>query len=71
MRGSQAHRTGATSTRHAGRLTTNRAIGNLIPFEALQEGQRVEFTLVVTPQGPRARRVSGMEAVLAPRGENS
>jgi cold shock protein len=29
-----------------------------MPFQALQEGQAVEFTVEETPQGPKARRVS-------------
>jgi CspA family cold shock protein len=33
-----------------------------IPFEALQQGQAVEFTLVATRQGPRARYVCVMKA---------
>jgi cold shock protein len=41
-----------------------------IPFEALREGQMVEFTLVVTPQGSRAWRLSVMEAHSAPQGEH-
>jgi CspA family cold shock protein len=28
-----------------------------VPFQALQEGQAVEFTVEETPQGPKARRV--------------
>lgn len=41
-----------------------------IPFEVLREGQMVEFTLVATRQGPRARRVSIMEAHSAPQGDH-
>jgi CspA family cold shock protein len=29
----------------------------LVPFQALQEGQAVEFMVEETPQGPKARRV--------------
>lgn len=32
-----------------------------IPFETLQVGQAVEFSLVATPQGPRARSVRVIE----------
>ena len=28
-----------------------------VPFQTLQEGQAVEFTVEETPQGPKARRV--------------
>ena len=28
-----------------------------VPFQALQEGQAVEFSVEETPQGPKARRV--------------
>jgi cold shock protein len=28
-----------------------------VPFQALQEGQAVEFAVEETPQGPKARRV--------------
>lgn len=41
-----------------------------VPFEVLQEGQMVEFTLVATRQGPRARHVCVMEAHSAPQGNN-
>jgi cold shock protein len=30
-----------------------------VPFQALEEGQAVEFTVEETPQGPKARRVRG------------
>lgn len=32
-----------------------------IPFETLQVGQAVEYTLMATPQGPKARRVRVIE----------
>jgi cold shock CspA family protein len=38
-----------------------------VPFEALRQGQAVEFTYVATRQGPRARHVCVMEAHAAPR----
>jgi len=41
-----------------------------VPFETLREGQAVEFTLVATRQGPRARHVCVMGAHAAPRGDN-
>jgi CspA family cold shock protein len=41
-----------------------------VPFEALREGQAVEFTLVATRQGPRARHVYVVEAHTTPQRDN-
>jgi cold shock protein len=41
-----------------------------VPFEALRVGQAVEYTLMATTQGPKARRVRVMEAYSVPRGGN-
>jgi cold shock protein len=40
-----------------------------LPFQALQEGQAVEFTVQETPQSPKARRVrvSARARTTAPR----